>query len=458
MDNEKQSIRFLGAAGTVTGSKHLLITPEMQILVDCGLFQGIKELRLKNWQALPVEAKEIAYIIITHAHLDHVGYLPVLIKNGFRGRILMTYPTRDLAELILRDSAKLQEEDAELANDRGYSKHKPALPLYTIEDVEKTLHFFEAKHDEEWIELSINTKFIFHKNSHILGSVFVDFESYGKRIVFSGDVGNARSVILPAPLIPDKADYLVMESTYGDRLHDPEPPSNQLANVINDTFWKKGTILIPSFAVGRAQEIMLLVNELKEKGDIPRQIPVFFDSPMGIDATHILLHYPKWNKLTPQQCDDLNKEIQYVRNIRETAKISKDRSPKIVIAASGMIAGGRILHYMEDHLGRTNDVVLLAGFQAEGTRGRALQDGAHELKLHGKFFPVHCKVNMISSLSAHADQKELIDWIKAFKSKPGKIILVHGEPSAQSALRVKIQDELNIPVQVPVQNDEIILD
>jgi metallo-beta-lactamase family protein len=458
MSDPRISIRFLGAAGTVTGSKHLLKTPDMQILVDCGLFQGLKELRLKNWEKLDVDVPSISYVIITHAHLDHVGYLPVLIKQGFRGRIFMTLPTRDLAELILRDSAKIQEEDANFANENGFSKHHPALPLYTIEDVEKTLHFFEAKHDEEWIDLAAEIKLRFRKNSHILGSVFAEFECYGKRIVFSGDVGNARSVLLHPPLIPEKADFLVMESTYGDRLHDPEPPSVQLARVINETIWKKGTILIPSFAVGRAQEIMLIINEMKETNEIPKNIPVFFDSPMGIDATNILLHFPKWHKLNAEQCNTINKDIHYVRNIRETSQVSRDHSPKIVIAASGMMAGGRILHYLEDHLGRKDDVVLLAGFQAEGTRGRSLQNGAHELKLHGKYFPVKCKVAQISSLSAHADQAELISWVKGFGTMPGKILLVHGEPSSQNALRVKINDELNISVEIPKQNDEIVLE
>ena len=239
MENNEISIRFLGAAGTVTGSKHLLQTPEMQIMIDCGLFQGLKELRLKNWEELPVDVPNISYIIITHAHLDHVGYLPAIIKQGYRGRILMTAPTRDLAELILRDSAKIQEEDAEFANQQGFSKHSPAKPLYTLEDVEKTIHFFEAKNDEEWIELSTNTRFRYRKNSHILGSCFIEFECYGKKIVFSGDLGNARSVLLNPPLVPDAADYLVMESTYGDRLHDDEPPSVGLARVINEIFWGK---------------------------------------------------------------------------------------------------------------------------------------------------------------------------------------------------------------------------
>ena len=457
MNTQNISIKFLGAAGTVTGSKHLLKTPEMQIMIDCGLFQGLKQLRIKNWEPLGIDVSSISYIIITHAHLDHVGYLPAIIKQGFKGRILMTSPTRDLAELILRDSAKIQEEDAEMANRHHYSKHKPALPLYTIADVEKSLDFFQAKNDDEWIELSTNIRLRFQKNGHILGSAFIEFDCYNKRIVFSGDLGNHRSEILNPPLIPEKADFLIMESTYGDRLHDSVPASESLGNIINNTIWDKGTVLIPSFAVERAQDIMLIINELKESGSIPKALPVFLDSPMGTDSTHIILHYPEWHKLNTRQCEDMNREIHFVTNVRESAEIAKNNSPKIVIAASGMLTGGRILLYLEKHLGRKNDTIVLAGYQAEGTRGRSLQDGIHELKLHGKYFPVNCKVAIISSLSAHADQKELIDWAKAIPGKPERIFLVHGEPSAQNTLRVKIQDELDIPVTIPAQNDEIVL-
>jgi metallo-beta-lactamase family protein len=455
MDQNNISIKFLGAAQTVTGSKHLLQTPEMKILIDCGLFQGLKELRLKNWEALPTDISAISYIILTHAHLDHVGYLPVIIKNGFRGRILMTAPTRDLAELILRDSAKIQEEDAEHANEHGYSKHKPALPLYTIEDVEKTIHFFEAKPDNEWLDLSTNIRFRFQKNSHILGSTFLEFDCYGERIVFSGDLGNNHSILLNPPLVPERADYVVMESTYGDRLHDHESAATELAQIINETLLNDGRILIPAFAVGRAQEITLIINELKESGAIPKNLPVIFDSPMGTDATSILLHYPEWHKLNDEQCNDINKDIHYVRNFRETTQLAKDKNPKVVIAASGMMTGGRVLHYLEHYLGRRDDVIILAGYQAEGTRGRALHDGAHELKLHGTYYPVKCKVAELTSLSAHADQRELLDWVKAMKQKPSKIFLVHGESSAQNALRVKIKDELGIDVIIPKQNDEM---
>lgn len=451
--NEKISIQFIGAAQTVTGSKHLLKTPTMNILIDCGLFQGLKELRMKNWEPLPINVKDIQVLLLTHAHLDHCGYLPLLVKHGFRGKILMTPPTRDLAEIILRDSAKIQEEDAMQANMGGYSMHKPALPLYNEKDVETALRYFEIRQDNEWIKLSNDIQFRFQKNGHILGSAFIEMECFGKKIVFSGDIGRDNSELVGSPNILKEADYLIMESTYGNRLHEAVSPLEILAQVIQQTLHNKGNILIPSFAVGRAQELMLMINELKQKNKIP-DVPVYLDSPMGAEATEILHKYPKWHNLTEQQCREVCQHIIITRDFENTLRIIADKKNKIVIAASGMLTGGRVLEYMKAWLNDKKNTILFAGYQAEGTRGRAMKEGAHEVKIHGKYYPVRCELKDITSLSAHADQGEMIRWLSRFVKKPKKIFLVHGELSAQETFKMKIYDELKLDVTIPKQYEE----
>lgn len=448
------SLQCLGAAKTVTGSKHLLRTPELNILVDCGLFQGVKSLRLKNREPLPVDAKDISLILITHAHLDHTGYIPLLVKNGFNGRILMTPPTRDLTEIILRDSAKIQEEDAERANRHGYSKHRPALPLYTEQDVEEAICFFEVHNDKEWVTLSKNIKIRFHKNGHIPGSVFTEIDCYGKKIIFSGDIGRWSSGLLDPPVVINEADYLIMESTYGNRLHNHDIPEEHLANVINNTVRKKGILLIPSFAVGRAQEIMLMINELKEKLKIP-EVPVFLDTPMGADATYVLLRNPEWHKLSDHQCMKICNNVTINRDFRGTNSIISRKGSKIIIAGSGMLTGGRILEYLKHYIGDKRNTILLTGYQAEGTRGRALEEGAHEIKMHGRYYTIKAEVEEISSLSAHGDQQEMLTWLKKFETKPKNIFLIHGEPNALETFRVKIKDEIHVEAIIPEQFEEI---
>jgi metallo-beta-lactamase family protein len=450
-------LQSLGAAETVTGSKHLLRTPELNILVDCGLFQGIKSLRMKNREELPVHPGDIDVLLLTHAHLDHCGYIPLFVKKGFKGRIYMTPPTRELAEIILYDSAKIQEEDAEKANREGYSKHKPALPLYRTEDVDFALSHFETAEHSSVIQLAPHISFQFRKNGHILGSACVQLNCYGKTIVFSGDIGRYQSDFLLPPANIDKADYVIMESTYGDRLHGKADPSEQLAAIINEATDNHGTVLIPSFAVGRAQEIMHLINGLKKKNKIPHSLPVFLDSPMAADATEILCNNPKWHKLKHDECMSVCKDVVINRDWHNTKDIIHKHGSKIVISASGMLTGGRILEYMKHLAIHDNNTILLIGYQAEGTRGRALQNKAHEIKIHGKYYPVNARVVEISGLSAHADQSELIEWLKHFQQPPQKIFLVHGEPSALETLRVKIQDELNIPVHIQKQDEEIVL-
>ena len=451
--NNEIILQSLGAAETVTGSKHLLRTPELNILIDCGLFQGIKSLRMKNREELPVQPSEIDVLLLTHAHLDHCGYIPLFVKKGFKGKIYMTAPTRDLVEIILYDSAKIQEEDAERANREGFSKHKPALPLYKTGDVDFTIQHFEVVEHSSEIKLSPHISFQFRKNGHILGSACVQLECFDKTIVFSGDIGRYQSDFLLPPANMNKADYVIMESTYGDRLHKGDP-AEQLATIINETVDHHGTILIPSFAVGRAQEILHILNKLKKENKIPHWLPVFLDSPMAADATDILCRYPKWHKLKHEECMSVCKDVVINRDWQNTQNIIAKHGSKIVISASGMLTGGRVLEYMKHIAPHENNIILLIGYQAEGTRGRALQNKTHEVKIHGKYYPVRARVVEISGLSAHADQSELIQWLKHFKHLPEKVFLVHGESSAQEALRVKIQDEFSIPVETQKQNEE----
>ena len=448
MSKEKFSIQFLGAAETVTGSKHLLKTPELNILVDCGLFQGIKSLRLKNREPLPIDIQSIDVVLITHAHLDHCGYIPALVKHGYRGTFIMTPPTRDLVEIILLDSAKIQEEDAKKANEEGYSKHDPAEPIYTVKDVEKSIKQFETRLDLLWVKLSPNISFRFLKNGHILGSSFIELDCFDKKIVFSGDIGRFNNDLLDSPTTIMETDYLIMESTYGDRNHPTTHPIDDLEEVILQTIEKGGNLLIPSFAVERAQEIMYLINVLKEQKRIP-DVAVYMDSPMGANATDVFLNHPTWHKLSTIESHSINKNITIIRDFQDTFKVINNKQHKIIIAASGMLTGGRILTYLKEFGNDPINTVLLVGFQGEGTRGRALREGVRELKLHGKYYQITAEIKHIDSMSGHADQGEMLHWLKSFSKKPKKIFLVHGEPQAQNIFRVKIQDEIGVKVVIP---------
>ena len=448
------SIQFLGAAGTVTGSKYLFINGEHNILVDCGLFQGIKNLREKNREKLPINVQSIHSVVITHAHLDHCGYIPVLVKQGYTGKFLMTPPTRDLVELILLDSAKIQEEEAKHANEEGYSKHSPALPLYTIVEVEQCLERFETHFDEEWVHLSQNVAFQFIKNGHILGSCSIEIKSFDKKIVFSGDIGRANDALLPPPTPMKGGDIVVMESTYGDRLHPNEDALDLLEEVILTTYKRGGNLIIPSFAVGRAQEIMFLINELKQQKRIS-DIPVYLDSPMGTSATEIFLKYSHWHKLAPKQAYQIDRHVTFVKDMKDTFKVINNEKHKIIIAASGMITGGRVLSYIKELGWNPLNTILLVGYQGEGTRGRSLKEGARELKIRGKYIQIGAEVRTIDCLSAHADQAGMIEWLKGMNQLPEQLFLVHGEPSAQNSFRVKIQDELGLNVVIPSLYEEI---
>ncbi|HVW13283.1 MAG TPA: MBL fold metallo-hydrolase [Mucilaginibacter sp.] len=452
-------LRSLGAAGTVTGSKHLLITPGFNLLIDCGLFQGLKQLREENWERLSVDASSIDAMILTHAHLDHCGYIPLLVKQGFKGKIFMSEPTRYLAELILRDSAKLQEEDAWKANKHHYTKHHPAMPLYDTADVEAALPFFRTVGLDATFRLSDHIWFRFYKAGHIQGACSVDITCYGKSILFSGDIGRDYSELMPPPDHPAQADFVIMESTYGDRLHDKGSVADELARVINDTIARDGNLLVPCFAVGRAQEVIHLLYKLKQQKTIPPMLPVYLDSPMASAAGEALLSYPDWITIGKNECVQMFNGITINQDFDGTERIIKQRRSKIILAASGMLTGGRVLEYLKHYLTDDRNTILIIGFQAGGTRGRALLNGAHELKIHGRYYPVRARVHEIGGLSAHADQAGLLTWLRAFTPKPGHVYLVHGEPSAMDCLRVKIYDELGINAKIAIKDrDELLFE
>lgn len=456
-DTQAVYIQSLGGAETVTGSKHLLKTPDLNILIDCGLFQGIKALREKNWELPLVEPASIGALILTHAHLDHCGYIPAMIKNGYRGKIYMSRPTRDLAELILRDSAKLQEEDAQKANERGYSKHHPAKPLYTTADVEAALPYFEPIDIEKAYRLNENIEFELYPGGHILGACSVQITCYGKTIVFSGDIGRYYSELLPAPIHAAKADFVIMESTYGDRLHEVDDMKQELAFIINDTVFKGGNLLIPCFAVGRAQEVMHILYKLKKQKSISALIPVFLDSPMAASASKILLKYLDWITISEKECAQMFSGTTINQDYQYTEHIIRQKGSKIILAASGMLTGGRVLEYLKHYITDSRNTILMIGYQAEGTRGRALLNKTHEIKIHGRYFQAKAQIKEIDGLSAHADQGELIAWLKEFYNAPSRVYLVHGEPCAQEALRVKIKDELNIKAIILKQDQNKLL-
>lgn len=450
-------LESLGAAETVTGSKHLLKTPEINILIDCGLFQGIKALRERNW--LPIaDASQIDVVLLTHAHLDHCGYLPLLVKHGFKGKIYMSKPTIELAQLILLDSAKLQEEEAENANRHHYAKHHPAKPLYTVAEAKASFRYFVEVAENTVLTLSNNCSCTFKLAGHILGACSILVDCYGKKILFSGDIGKIHSEIMPTPNYFKHADYVVMESTYGDRLHGNVDTYKEIANCINQTIAHNGNVIIPSFAVGRAQELLYILYILKLKGHIPSHIPIILDSPMGAAATEISRRFANnYLKVEEKEWQQLLHKIKVNKEYRGTMHIVNDKQSKIIVAASGMLTGGRVLEYLKHDLGNANHTILMIGFQAEGTRGRALLNHAHELKIHGRFYPVKAKTVEIFGLSAHADQAELIIWLKQLNSRPKNVFLVHGEPCALEALRVKIKDELNIDVSIMKQHQQVIL-
>jgi metallo-beta-lactamase family protein len=460
-------VTFFGATGTVTGSRFLLEVDGNRLLIDCGLFQGLKKNRLRNWEPFPISPAEIDRVFLTHAHIDHSGYLPRLCKEGFKGKIHCTHATHDLCEILLRDSGHLQEEDANWANKRGFSKHSPALPLYTVAEAEKALSHFEPYHYGEDIFLTDSLRVKFKDAGHILGSSFVDVKSMKeggpKRIVFSGDLGRPARPILRDPAQAFEVDYLILESTYGNRLHHNETPERDLAAIINASVDRGGVLVIPSFAVGRTQQLLYTLRELEEDKEIP-SLPVYVDSPMAIDTTTVfeknkgyydlvakVLEIRGTSILKPQQ-------IRFCRHRDQSKALNQIKKQAIIISASGMATGGRILHHMRHRLPRRQDTMLFIGYQAEGTRGRTILDGNPTVRIHGEDITIKAQVENISGFSAHADYNEILAWLIGFNRPPIKTFLVHGEPDASASLAEKITEKLGWNVVIPKFEESFTLD
>ncbi|WP_055444514.1 MBL fold metallo-hydrolase RNA specificity domain-containing protein [Lacinutrix himadriensis] len=442
------NITFLGAAGTVTGSKFLMEAFGKNILIDCGMFQGLKELRERNWENLPITVEDIDVVLLTHGHLDHVGYLPRLLKEGFKGKIIGTAPTLAIAEIILKDSAKIHEETADKANKEKFTKHQPALPFYTIKDAERTILHFQVEVEGKWVAFTENISYRFQYNGHIIGATFIELDINGKRFVFSGDIGRTDDYLLNDPKKPEWADFLFIESTYGNKLHPKEDVEAKLSQIIKETIHKNGNLIIPSFAVERLQTLMYILWKLYKENKIPN-IPIFVDSPMGNNVLDVFKRFPKWHKLSPADYNAMCNHVNIIQSYKETWETIDDKRSKIIIAGSGMVTGGRVLTYLQQLIDHASTTVLLVGYQAEGTRGRQLEEGAHEIKFFGKYYPVKATIKKIDSLSAHADQEDLIRWMSSIKNVPEKIYLIHGEPTALDAFRVKIKDTYNWNATIP---------
>jgi metallo-beta-lactamase family protein len=452
------TLTFYGATGTVTGSRFLLEVNNKKMLIDCGLFQGSKQNRLRNWEPFPINPGEVEPILITHAHIDHTGYLPRFCKDGFMGKIHCTHTTYDFLEILLKDSAHLQEEDAAWANKKGFSKHTPALPLYTVEDAENSLSYFAPVYYGQELFIEDNLRVKFKDAGHILGSSFIDVRvgagKNRKKILFGGDLGRPNIPILRDPDQVFDVDYLVLESTYGDRLHNDDSPTENLAKVINESVDRGGVLVIPSFAIGRTQTLLYAIRELEEENKIPA-LSVFVDSPMAIDATEIFkrrieeqdfearLEFLKGKQIFQP------KRLQICRSRNQSKEINKHKSRAIIISASGMVNGGRILHHMVERLPDSKNTILFVGYQAEGTRGRALLEGKEKLKIHGQYVPVKAKIETISGYSGHADYQEILAWLMGFNRPPRKTFLVHGEPEQRNALKEKIEKHFGWQVVAP---------
>ena len=445
----KTNIHFLGAAGTVTGSKYLLETGNTNILIDCGLFQGLKELRLKNWEYPPVDASTIDAVLLTHGHLDHTGYLPRLVKQGFKGPIYGSNPTMDIATIILKDSARIQEQEAKRANKEGYSKHHPAKPLYDLDDVDNTLPHFKRIPPGQWLPLFDGIHARFSYNGHILGGTFIELDIYGKYFVFSGDIGRTNDLLLYPPLKPKKADFLFIESTYGGRFHPEEAEAIPvIEKIINETIGRGGSLFIPSFSVERAQLLMMILGGLIKENKIPK-VPMIMDSPMGADVLELFQRTRDWHRLDDEACYEMCSYFTVVSSFRETLLIRENKDPKIVIAGSGMLTGGRILNYLEVQAQNPNNTLLFVGYQAEGTRGRRLLNGENGFKAYGKWVYFKMQMATIEGLSAHADHTELLDWMSDLQSKPERIFIVHGEKESGESLKKGIKESYQWNAELP---------
>lgn len=449
-------VKFLGATGTVTGSRFLLDIGKFRVLFDCGLFQGLKELRLRNWEPFPVNADSIDAIVISHAHIDHTGYLPRLVKEGYKGPVYCTRPTAELMEIMLLDSAKLQEEEASFAYEKGYSTHAVPQPLYTSQDAERVFPLLKRYNYDEAIRLADNIEIIYRDAGHLLGSAITEFHIKGdtqsKTIVFSGDLGRNTDVMLRPPTVIEHADVLFVESTYGNKNNPALDPEGDLERIINQAFGRGGVVLIPAFAVGRTQVLLYYLHQLMESDRIP-DVPVYIDSPMAISATYLYYRFPEYHKVKFNQNEFARKletnMLMFVKTSKHSKTLNTIKSNAIIISSSGMMTGGRILHHLYHRLRNPQDTVIVAGYQAEGTRGRKLVDKEPTIRIFGEEVPVNCQVENMTSLSGHADKKELFEWMAKFKSSPKVTFTVHGEKNHLEAYSREIRERFGWNVTQP---------
>ncbi len=450
-------LTFLGATGTVTGSKYLLEIEDKKILVDCGLFQGVKTLRERNWKPLPFKPELLDAVLITHAHIDHSGYLPLLVKNGFKGSIYCTHATAELCSILLPDSGYLQEEEAKRANKYKYSKHHPALPLYTREEALLALKQFRVVDYDHLYSFLPGCQVSWHRAGHILGSAFIKLKHGHTTVCFSGDLGRLTDPIMKPKSVLAETDYLILESTYGNRLHANINPGDIIGQLIGKIKNREGMLLIPAFSVGRAQLILYHLYQLKKRKLIP-EIPIFLDSPMSIHTTEALLHHHNEHRLSSSLCKEVCQVAKYVETPEESIKLADNTQPKVIVSASGMLTGGRILHHLKYILPNPKNAVLLTGFQAPGTRGERLLNQEKAIKIHGELLPVRAEIEAMDALSAHADYGEILTWLKRMKKPPKQIFLTHGTPESSAALKAHIEAELGWHCVVPTYLEKVVLD
>lgn len=450
-------LQFLGGASTVTGSKYLLTCNEKKILIDCGLFQGLKSLRLKNWNEFPVDPSEIDSIILTHAHIDHSGYIPRLIKDGFRGKIYSTAATKEVCKILLPDCGYLLEEEAAYLNRIGRTKHSPALPLFTLKEAEESLKYFVEVPFKEKTQITPELSFEFRYAGHILGAASVILFANGKKIGFTGDVGRMNDRIFYPPDPLPEIDYLITESTYGNRLHDVSDPVDDLEKIIKEAYQRKGAIIIPAFAVGRAQTLMHYLAVLRREKRIP-SMPMFLNSPMATDFSILFRKYKDLHKLSEIECREISEIMQFVRSSEESKLLNDQKGPMLIISASGMLTGGRVLHHLKAFAPFPENTILLTGFQSAGTRGDALQRGVREIKIHGQYISVKADVKILDNMSAHADFGELLQWFKQSKINPKKVFVTHGEPTAADDFRRCLTEVFDWKCSVPESAETVILE
>lgn len=442
-------IGFYGAAGTVTGSRHMVMSENERVLVDCGMYQGLKKLRLMNWEPFPFDPAELPFVVLTHTHIDHIGMLPRLVRCGFKGAIICTPATRELAKLLLMDAAHLQEEDAAYLNRKGLSRHKPARPLFDSDDAEQALAMFTDRPYGEWTELPDRIDFRFHQAGHLLGSAMVEMRvrenGAATSILFSGDLGRYDMPLNPDPAPPPESDYLLLESTYGDRKHCHDSLYDQVERVVRETMARGGIVVIPSFAIGRAQQIIYVLNVLMDEGRLP-ELPIHLDSPMAVNATQV---YRAFRAEHEGRGELSYRNVHLHRTVEESKALNAFKGPGILISSSGMLTGGRILHHLKRLLPDPRHTVALIGYQAAGTRGRALQEGSPTVRIHRQEIPVAARVEDLCGFSGHADVDEILRWLRQAGAPPRSVFLVHGEPESSAALAGTIRRRLRWEARVP---------